>query len=581
LTTWSFPLACSRPADGKDDYGEYLANTAGVSVRISLGLKAQFERTLFWSPKKRAGEPKGLVRQPSLIAAAPEGVYVYENTGFDWITLFDHEGNYLRTVLPFPAGDVMKIASLKWHTFPDGTRVPLKWGLPQRALLTSGSTGFGGKWPSAGGIHSASAMCLHDGELYLVKGRRGPRHGRQRLYVNPANGWVYVGEHHDPAVIHVKSIKELLGIDPETGRIRRIPLPFDAEDLAFDGRGLAYLRTVREIARYDARDWREVPFDYGEEREGLGYHPIKKTDAISVANAVGHLNASSQMGGMGVSQQGHVAMVLCNPTKPPARKDEQRVGSEDVKTYTPRMFPGRKRGYEVHIWDQRGKLVYEDALPGISNADGINLDKDDNVYVLSDACRIKDGKRYFNDATCTLIKARPQKTRILSPKAQVPLTAASRPKRPPDLLKGSLGRAWVVDAEWMQGGVGMDGKQLGSASRNCHCEANSRPALDYFARSFLPEIERSTVVVLDTNGNLILRIGRYGNVDDGVPLVLEGGPKTPRSIGGDEVALFWGHCVATHTDRRLFIADPGNARVLSVKLGYYAEQNVSLTDTQN
>ncbi len=34
--------------------------------------------------------------------------------------------------------------------------------------------------------------------------------------------------------------------------------------------------------------------------------------------------------------------------------------------------------------------------------------------------------------------------------------------------------------------------------------------------------------------------------------------------------------VATHTDRRLFISDAGNSRIVSVKLGYYAEERVAL-----
>jgi len=82
--------------------------------------------------------------------------------------------------------------------------------------------------------------------------------------------------------------------------------------------------------------------------------------------------------------------------------------------------------------------------------------------------------------------------------------------------------------------------------------------------------------VLDTNGNLILRVGRYGNVEDGKPLEPAGGPPNTRSVGGDEVALFYAPYVATHTDRRLFIADPGNARIVSVRLGYHATERVPL-----
>ena len=69
-----------------------------------------------------------------------------------------------------------------------------------------------------------------------------------------------------------------------------------------------------------------------------------------------------------------------------------------------------------------------------------------------------------------------------------------------------------------------------------------------------------------------MRIGQYGNIEDGVPLVKEGGPKNPTSISGDEVALFHAAYVATLTDKKLFIADAGNSRIVSVKLGYHEQK---------
>jgi hypothetical protein len=54
--------------------------------------------------------------------------------------------------------------------------------------------------------------------------------------------------------------------------------------------------------------------------------------------------------------------------------------------------------------------------------------------------------------------------------------------------------------------------------------------------------------------------------------------RSPRSIGGDEVSLMFGAYLATFTDRRLFIADAGNSRIVSVKLGYATEQTVRLSD---
>ena len=84
--------------------------------------------------------------------------------------------------------------------------------------------------------------------------------------------------------------------------------------------------------------------------------------------------------------------------------------------------------------------------------------------------------------------------------------------------------------------------------------------------------------MLDSEGNLILRLGQYGNIDDGKPLTAtrHSPLATCHSIGGDEVALFHGAYLATHTDKRLFIADPGNGRILSVKLGYHSEEKVPL-----
>jgi hypothetical protein len=154
----------------------------------------------------------------------------------------------------------------------------------------------------------------------------------------------------------------------------------------------------------------------------------------------------------------------------------------------------------------------------------------------------------------------------------VPLSKTSFPKRPPDIVSAMQGASWVEGAEWLYGGTGYGGKNRGVG---CACW-NARFALDHFARSFAPELDRYSVAVLDASGNLILRVGQYGNVEDGKPLEAAGGPAQPRPVGGDEVALFHGAYLATHTDRRLFIADPGNARVLSVGLAYHATRKVAL-----
>jgi hypothetical protein len=212
---------------------------------------------------------------------------------------------------------------------------------------------------------------------------------------------------------------------------------------------------------------------------------------------------------------------------------------------------------------------------------------------------VLDGKPPFNFLAGTLMKFRPGKTKILSDDGKVPilLSPENRPQRAPD-LSNLPGNAWADGAEWFYGGVGWHGKNHGLG---CGCR-NTRFALDYFGRSFAPEMDRYSVAVLDTAGNVILRIGTYGNVDDGIPLRIadrglrnedsgsggsRGGPgnpqseiPNPRSIGGDELSLMHGAYVATQTDRRVFVADIGNYRVASVKLGYYAEEKLALKDVK-
>jgi hypothetical protein len=245
------------------------------------------------------------------------------------------------------------------------------------------------------------------------------------------------------------------------------------------------------------------------------------------------------------------------------------------------MFPGRVRYAEVHVWDKHGKLRYEDAVPGLSLSDGLFLDRDDNIYAVAAGRRLIDGKDSLPVSSETLIKFKPKRAKMLSldKNNPVPLAPEAAPKRPADLDSAFGGNTWVEGAEWMYGGVGRDGF-IPHWAPNCSCW-NSRNALDLFARSYATELARSSVAVLDTNGNLIMRIGKYGNVDDGVPLVKDGGPANPRSVGGDEVALAAPCYVASHTDRRLFIADYGNYRILSVKLGYHAEEKIAIKDVKD
>ena len=853
--------------DGKDDQGNYLDDKDNLTVRVSLGLKPQLERTLFWSPKRRSSQD---VRKGVAIRAAPEGVYVYDGgQAADHIRLFSHQGEYLRTIYPFPADKLKNVPGLIWHTFPqDGQSLPIKPSYQMCTLLTSGENalnivfkdgryfygpmdpchkgeygrgatdlaiapgriavganrlnrlapdGSSGGLPvygpgidlrnskgfykatesalaqSLGGyelltnlkphrlafspdgktlylarhienyaldmyIHNywqhgvyrmayeadkepelflgapesgsdarhfnmpTDVTCDRQGRIYvadmgnhrvqvftpdgklaktipveapaqvavsptdelyvfsweLLPDRRDPRikvtrpytlrkfksaddpqllaaydlpmaetlgkygqcaeidfwaeprtvwispgqyrsttgsgtvrtqdagifvlaekgnklelirdfekeakqavlrtdapgSNRQRLYCDPLRGTLYVGE----GGFH---FQDAVAIDPATGRTRLVNLPFDAEDMCFDSNGLAYLRTANLVARYEPDTWREVPWDYGEERDKVTYNCHSgRREARVISGLALPVNSGWHHGGMHVSPRGSLA-VGCLYLYGPAERGPR--GQESIaadKSYAPQLYPGRVTkavyGCEyVHVWDKHGKLLYGDAIKGLGTLNGVAIDSQDNLYVLSAAPRVYDGKPHFNFLAGTLMKFPPGKGKIVSDdgRAPIPLSPENRPARPPDLVN-LPGNAWVEGAEWFYGGVGWHGKNHGLG---CGCR-NTRFALDCFGRCFAPEIDRYSVAVLDSSGNVILRVGRYGNVDDGAPLVPAGGPAATRAIGGDEVSLMHGAYVATQTDRRLFIADIGNYRIVSVKLDYHATEKVRLRD---
>jgi len=361
-------------------------------------------------------------------------------------------------------------------------------------------------------------------------------------------------------------------------------MPFDAEDMCFDRNGLVYLRTYNALARYDMSvpgKWREVPWDYGDEYTGTNALSANCNSGRRAAEAQSALtlpaNGSWHTGGMFVALNGNLA-VGCNYVSPffgKLDKDMRTVSAG--KEYQPAIYPGRSMcgrggGIFIHIWDKHGKMIVDDAVQGIAdNTYGLGLDTDNNVYALEAATRYYNGKKFFNDMSGTLGKFVSKKARIISDidtpgRVPTPLKKNEVPQRSPDFGNGAHGQAWVENGvEWLFGGIGFCGKNVGNG---CAC-FNCRFAFDYYNRSFAPELDRYSVAVIDGNGNLITRVGRYGNRDSA-------GAKSAVPLGGDEVGLVHGAYVAVHTDRRLFIADPGNARIVSVRLDYHTSETIAL-----
>jgi DNA-binding beta-propeller fold protein YncE len=876
--------------DGKNDKGEYVDDKNAITVRVSLGLKPRYEKSLYWEPKKRVsvgGAGSGWT-EDVIPVPTPEGVYVFDGNGVDHVRLFDHDGNYVRTIYPFPADKLKDVKGLKWQAYPQGYSRPQKNGLNQTTFFTSalgctrkefaqpaafamaahgdrialvklclsrlktdgttgglnlsgprtwfdmrkgkawdsnlsndtrccpysaafspdgkrlylagfshygqwGGTGRGTKtwlggvacldydgdapariftgamdmdsgltpgvacdsqgrvyvtdfirnavdvfdgegkllktvpvtrpvfvcvapktgelyvfswnlngmiWASHPGLKGQSdkvpatltviksvddpkPVATHDlpwvirqggdagwGDptcgsdvraavdfwtdpptIWLVPGgasasrgygeggqmdfnfrnawdrsnilllqardgklqvkddfgkdiaksvqRHSSNRGHQRLYVNPANRKLYVSENEH--WVGGGSFHNLIEIDPDTGKVRIVAIPVQwAEDMTFDIDGRVYLRQVEpahRVLRFDFASWREIPWDYGEE----GRDKNLKIESGLPLPAMG--SGCYSEGGLYVSPKGRLA-VACSTGRMGAALTQAAewgavknpVMDSGAKPYQPPVYPGRNfvglNGGCVHVWDSHGKVVIEDTAPGMSGIDGLGIDRDDNIYLMSQTPRVYDGKKYFNFISGTLVKVRPGRNKwLVKDGGPVPLPEGDRPKRSPDISGYTMGDTWIEGADWFYGGVGNCSFKI---APGCICWQQSRMTLDYFARSFAPETDQFSVAALDSNGNLILRIGQYGNADDGIPNAEVGtrnaegktpdgpmlAPPSPRSIGGDEVALMQPSHVAAMTDRYLYIGDVGNGRIVQVKLGYHAEEKVALRDVK-
>ncbi len=124
----------------------------------------------------------------------------------------------------------------------------------------------------------------------------------------------------------------------------------------------------------------------------------------------------------------------------------------------------------------------------------------------------------------------------------------------------------VSGAKWRYAGCGViPTSDLHWGDPSCAC-VNSHLAADEYGRVFAPNPFRFSVEMLDTNGNQIARIGRYGNADSAGP-----GSKVPEP----EIAFAWPNFVSV-AGGKLYVCDSSNRRVTVVRFDHAAEETCAL-----
>lgn len=399
---------------------------------------------------------------------------------------------------------------------------------------------------------------------------KAPSQNAQFLLYNQKRKKFYIGE--GDSGWYDQACNQLIEYDIATDKGKIINLPVNGLEFAFDLDGLIYMRLTNVVSRWNMDTWKEVPFDYGVESDSIGDHESgNKSPVVSALMLPSVHTVCYTQGGFDVNAKGDI-LVSCHDATSPKGK-ATGFGNEPpaikVHTpYTPHMFAGRIESPTtgtLHIWDKHGKPKFSDVVPGCHRLDGAYMDVNNNVYIMASPARKIHNKLIDEGASSTLFKFKVNKGRFLTggKGLNIPLPDSEAPKRSQEIVD-----QWAENYEWIYGGVGFNGFRSQAHDGGCACWY-ARFKLDYFARSFAPEPMQYSVSVLDSKGNLIVRIGRYGNADSA-------GPKSKEPLGGDEVGLFHACFVGTHTDHRLFISDIGNDRILSVKLDYYLNKIIPI-----
>lgn len=595
--------------DGQDDMGK--PAPAGCTVKVGLGVKAKFERSIGWHPHALySHERENKVK--AWTATGKDGnsyVSVAVGRGEEWTgRVYDKDGNYVRTFWPPPAADMekyldqytdhnaflgkVKLATTIWG---DKTIAAARYGPFQssKCVETVIARASGGAKAQLGELPPAitakvprpyqftDAKAFQGGPLGLFEKYAG-QFSISRLVVDRYREEIYVGGYNNFGSAGFSFLR----INGKTGELDKSWFPNGEFNHLSDGYigpdGLLYVRVGdfsygQWIVRVD-HNGKAVPF--GGDACDLPEYQKKNQFAdgvpgtFSIPNAlrnkplkglwvglVAHSNVQER--GLYVSPRGTIAAAVFMMYAPWAKKHG-----------LPADAPVRGQiveGANVAVWTNEGKLLTANAVGDTVNGHGVAMDRDGNVYaatvhlptVKGTPSKFDGITQYFEPETWggmgTLMKYRGQGGKF-------PLGTTTYPAKGTPAPAGGLVFTRDAKTERVMHGALWAYPGLVAQINDCSCH-NVRYDMDYYARHWLVGNQLHSVVVLDANGNRIARLGRYGNVDD-----------TDKDIkaGKDGLRFAWMKAVAV-SESALYVVDIYNRRILKAALTYAAEETVPLT----
>jgi hypothetical protein len=273
-------------------------------------------------------------------------------------------------------------------------------------------------------------------------------------------------------------------------------------------------------------------------------------------------------------------------------KEELKQAGFEPPTEKSTMYQGAPRGSLLRVYSSDGKLKSVNALPGLGPSNGIRIGRSGAVYIVL-ACQpigqqapegLAPGVQWDKYIWGTLVKFDSSFDKFPIGK----LVGRWKGEQPEDAthVYSRTGPTRIENMLWDYAGVSP--QPMGGGMACCTCWRSCFD-LDGFERSFVPAAHTCTVNVLDANGNIIVRLGGYGNADSrgrdspvpdpkmGVYRPRRpGDPKDLRSpLTKPELGLL-DPAITAVTDEALYIHDRGNERIVRAVLTYHAAETASV-----
>jgi hypothetical protein len=265
----------------------------------------------------------------------------------------------------------------------------------------------------------------------------------------------------------------------------------------------------------------------------------------------------------------------------------KQTDEELKKARLPRLQPKHLRPINapaLRVYGADGGLKTPCALPGLAELEGVRVGRSGAVYVVQPwkplGQKVPDGlakgSSYDKSRWGSLIKF-PGTFRKF-PVGRIVGAWEATPSNPTH--RGGKYKVRVEGALWTYGGVSPHSAHYNS----CTCLKASAD-LDDYERSWVCAAQTCTVNVIDSNGNVMARLGGYGNVDsrgEEGPIL---DPKTkqlrPRRRGDssdlESPLRQLGFCMPRNvaaSDDTMWVVDMSHRALIRAKLVYHAEETV-------